>query len=878
LVMDKYGQNIFSSLRWHRLSATLINTQSSPKMTAHPTSVMEAIVKGVSSAIGHVNPIIFHIRNQRHSVRFREGDRFVLDVLFLQATSDEIERWRNGLADYLADPGTGRNYALHEAGPVEERSYSDLLREVGQVSVEGELCLEFLAPVPFKRPKKTFRTHLDKDVFIEAFKSRFSRLFGRHVGYAGGDDEFFLLPYYWTYTEYRHQSHSQPSQVQLINGCTGKLYIKGRFSNLLPFLLLGGELHAGTKFSNAQGYYILHGDSPGYFAGHFPRKTAIISVVREVIDRYDNALESLSSAEGIPFSEEAYANKILAEIVSGSYMPAPNTAFYISKKRGTDRLVEQPSLKDLIVQQYLLRTLSDVFERIFEEESIGFRKGVSRQKAIEMVQSAIAEGYQYVIESDIEDFFPSVDLDLLGRLLDHYLPSGDSLVKGLILKTVQNGYVLNGALHCRTKGIAQGSPLSPLLANLYLDSFDEEVCRWSVKLIRYADDFVIMTKSKEEAEQALSRTESFLSSVGLRIKKEKTAIRHIGEGFQFLGMKFGRTEVTVSPEEDLKRLRKPLYITEPYLFLALNGEAVDIKKGGNVIETFPLRRISEIIAMEKAVFSTALVRRCAENNIPFTITLGTGYFITTIKPDSKKYYDVAFEHGRRYQALTDTEILSIAKEFAAGKLSNFVSLFAQRYAKGEHLFLAELRRVIERIHCAGDIQEVRGHEGSAAKKIYAHLNEFIDHKEFHIMKRDRRRPDRINSLLNFGFYLLFSRINATVRAVGLNPYLGFLHAPEDNYESLVCDIEELFRASICRFIVKIINLKTIGKEDFTESDQGFYLNKNARKKFLDQLEAEMERKSAKNTLSLKENIYAQTMVVKNYILENKPLSFYRWEN
>jgi CRISPR-associated protein Cas1 len=837
---------------------------------------MEAIIKGVSSSIGYVKPIIFHIRNQRHTVRFREGDRFPLDLLFFQASNSEIERWRTALIDYLADPGTGRNYALHEAGTVEERSYSDLLRELGRLPVEGEVCLEFLTPFPFKRSKKTFRTYLDKGVLIEAFESRFSRLFGRSVKYSPGDDNFYLLPYYWNYTEYRHQSHSQPGQIQLINGCTGKLYIKGRFSNLLSFLILGSELHAGAKLSNAQGYYLLQGDSPGYFESHFPRKKAIISIIREVIERYDNALETLSSSEGIPFSEETYANKILSEIVSGSYTPAPNTAFHIKKKKGTDRLVEQPSLKDLIVQQYLLRTLSSVFDRMFEEESIGFRKGISRQKAIEMVQSAISGGFQYVIESDIEDFFPSVNLGVLSKLLDHYIPSRDNFIKGLLLKTIQNGYILNGVFYPRTKGIAQGSPLSPLLANIYLDSFDEEVRGWNVKLIRYADDFIIMASSKEEAEQVLSRTESFLSTIGLRIKKDKTAIRHIGEGFQFLGMKFGRTEVTVSPEEEIKKLRKPLYITEPYLFLSLNGEAIDIKKERKVIETIPVRRISEIIAMEKAVFSTALVQRCTEENIPFTITLGTGYFITTIKPDSKRYYDVACEHGRRYQSLTDTEILSIAKEFAATKLENFVSLFAQRYAKGEYLFLAELGRVIEKIHGAGDIQEVRGLEGSATKKIYSHLNEFIDDKDFHIKKRERKKPDRINSLLNFGFYLLFSRINATVRAVGLNPYLGFLHAPEDNYESLVADIQELFRANICRFIIKIVNLKSIGKEDFTESDRGFYLGK-AKKTFLAQFEAEMERKPGKNTLSLKENIYAQTMVIKNYILESKLLSFYRWK-
>lgn len=180
--------------------------------------------------------------------------------------------------------------------------------------------------------------------------------------------------------------------------------------------------------------------------------------------------------------------------------------------------------------------------------------------------------------------------------------------------------------------------------------------------------------------------------------------------------------------------------------------------------------------------------------------------------------------------------------------------------------------MIKYIYQAGNLNEVRGYEGSTAKKIYQRLNDYIEDASSHITKRDRKNPDRINSLLNFGYYLLFSRINATVRAAGLNPYLGFLHNPEDNYESFVCDIEELFRPRIDR----LINLKAITKEDFTETERGFYLKKETVKSFLNQYEAEMERKNTKNTLSLKESIYVQTAIFKNYVLENKSLTFYTW--
>ncbi len=871
--------NPLSALTWHRLSATLINIRSSPAMTAHPLTVFQSIIKGTSTLAGCSDEpeIFFHLKNKGHTYRMKESDRITIEFLFCRHTSEFVKQWSGAFKAYLSDPKTGRNFDILEMGNAEERTMSKLFSELGTLPEEGELCLEFLTPLPFKIEKDKNRTYISRQALIRLFEKRFAKLFRKEIAYKDTDDNFSVLPYYWNYTEIKHHSKSQPGQVQYINGCFGKLYLKGSFKDFLPLLTLGSELHTGTKLSNAQGYYILHKKPTGYFERFFPNKKAIASVIRDVLERYDNALESLSATEKFPFNEEEFSENLFQQIITNTYEPSPNTAFLIKKKSGVERLVEQPGFRELIVQQYLLKTVSEPFERMFEEGSIGFRKGISRQKSIELVQTAIAEGCQFVIESDIEDFFPSVDIELLQELLSLYIPKNDECLKNVMLKSVRNGYILNGALHSRIKGIAQGSPLSPILANLYLDSFDEQIKKWDVKMVRYADDFVILTKTKEEAESILSKTEAFLSELGLRIKKEKTAVKHIKDGFQFLGMRFEKSAVRVEPEDELKRLRKPLYITGPYMFLSLNGDAVDIKKDRAIIETIPLRRISEIMVMEKTSFSTAFLSECTEKNIPLTITLNSGYYITTIKPDSKKFYDISYEHGKKYSSITETEILCIAKEFAIGKINNYISLFKQRYVKEQNLFINELQRVTQRMNQSGDVHQVRGFEGAAAKKIYERLNGLIDDAAFHIKKRERRNPDRINSLLNFGYYLIFSRINATVRALGLNPYLGFLHSPEDNYESFVCDIEELFRPRIDRFIIRLINLKAITKDDFSETEKGCYLKKDAVKKFLNQFEAEMERKTSANTLSLKEGIYVQAMVFKNYVLENKPLSFYSWK-
>ena len=852
-------------------------------MKSHPVSVFQAIIKAVSSkplafsSLKNDDLPLFHIKDKKHSFKMNPLDSIQVDFFFFKQTKEEIISWRQNLVEYLSKPAYNETVEILTAGEVEDRDYASLAKEFNNLTGEGELCLEFLAPLPFNREKGKNRVYISKDKFIKLFEKRFSLLFGREITYECGTDDFSILPFYWHYTEIKHTARSQPGNVQYINGTVGKLYIKGTWRNFLPFLILGSEIHTGAKPANAQGYYRVLAEAPPYFADIFPDSRALITVTREVIETYDHAAEWLAQKEMYPFDEKAFAEKLTDEIKNNHYEPSPNTAFVIHQKNKKDRFVEQMNFKDLIVSRYLVKTVYKIFDTIFEEESIGSRKGISRERAVELIKTALAEGYEYMIESDIEDFFSSVDLQVLHRLLDVILPAGDTVIKKLLEKLTGNGYILEGRFHERLKGLALGNPLSSCLANLYLDSFDEYIKELDVRLIRYVDDFLIFCKSPGDAEKVLAETRSFLSELGLKIKMEKTILKNVREGFSFLGITFNNGAVANTSEEYEKLFKKPLYIVEPYVFMSISGEAVVLKKDQAVIDTIPLRRISEIMMMEKTVFSSSVIRYCTENRIPFTLTLNSGYYITTIKPDSKKYYEISYAHSLKFNSLSETEYLCIAKEFAAGKIRNYIVYLKQRYNKGDNAFLQELAESADHICQAGDIHQVRGVEGMAARNIFQELNDHIKFPCFYFKKRLRRQPDRINSLLNFGYYLLFSRINATVRGVGLNPYLGFLHSPGDNYESLVCDIQELFRARVDRFILRLINLEIIKENDFIESRNGFYLNKEGVAKFLNQFEREMNRKSSKNSLSLKEHIYIQVTIIKNWVLENKSLTFYKWD-
>ncbi len=869
---------VFSDLHWYRLQCKLVNIRTSPSITSHPISIFDAIVKGTTTRMYRqydINEhlIFFHCKNQGCRLRIYPGATFLLEVLFCGKSADEVRGWAEALKEYLADPETGKNFSLIAISAPQQRNLALLIAESGITRTGGEICLEFLTPFPFKPAQKKNRTFINNEVFINALIKRFTRLLGREITYRSSADRFFLLPYYWHYTEIRHKAKSQPG-YQLINGCVGKLYIKGSFADLLPLLILGSELHIGTKLANAQGYYLLHQDSPPYFVPGFPALNLLEKAVDEVLDRYDSPILTFSQDS---FNRDSFVRELFQELSQGTYQPGPNQAFRIKKKDGGERVVERLSLKDLIVQHYCLKTIQPVFERIFEPESIGYRKGISRERAVEMVRQAIAEGYQYVIESDIEDFFPSVDLNLLCGLIDHYLPEKDVAIREILKRCINAGYILDQQLYPRQKGLAQGAPLSPLLANLYLDSFDEKLKSLNnLRLIRFADDFIILTRTREDARAILDQAQSYLSEINLNLNPSKTRITPIRDGFQFLGIRFERSEAVVEPEAEFRRMKKPLYITEPYLYLTVNGEAVEIRRRGAPVEIIPLRRLSEIMVMEKSLFSTALIRKCTELNIPVTITLNNGYYITTVKPDSKNYYEILSAHNLRFSTLSETELLCFGREIATAKINNYLSLFRQKYQPGFNLILSELNEAISRIEQAGTIDEVRGQEGAIARRIYQHLNLLIDNPVFHITTRRRKKPDRINSLLNFGYYLLFSRINATLRALGLNPYLGFLHSHSDNYESLAADLCELFRARVDRFVIRLLNLKTITPDHFLITRDGAYLRQEPVKKFIDQYEKEMAIKQNPDRLSLEEQIYLQGLVIKKWALGQGSLTFYRW--
>jgi CRISPR-associated endonuclease Cas1/group II intron reverse transcriptase/maturase len=868
---------------WYRVRAKVKNLRAAPTMP--PTYlVMQAALKHVQdlyegmSQGQPVPTILFHIPHRPINFRVEQGATFTLEVLVFPHHPVLMYPWINAfLFTMMLKPH--QPHTLPAPPRIEERTFEMLWQERGvKLPTEGELCLEFLTPLSFEPPPNADRTYLTREAFVRMLERRVERLLGVPIRYESQEDDFSLLSCYWHYTEIHRTSTSQQGATHYLKGCVGPLYLKGRFRDLLPLLVLCSELHVGSKLSYGLGYYRLHEKPVPYFSTRYPSESALLSALYAVREEYDlppEAGETLWQHEG------ETVRSLCESLKAGTYQPAPTRAFLIPKPSGGARIVEQLAPLDLVVQVSLLRTLEEPLDRLLEPSVIGYRKGRSREDAIEAIRAALADGYQYAIETDIEDFFACVEHERLRQTLQAVIPTADAPFVELLMRCVQAPFVLQQGgverVQARSCGLAQGSPLSPLLANLYLDCFDEQIQATGARLIRYGDDLLVLTRTREQAEQLLQQMHASLRALGLRLKPEKTAITAITDGFEFLGIAFRGAEMVVLPEPEPYRLRKPLYVTEPYLSLGIQGDQVRITKQGQLLQAIPLARISEIVLMEPATLSTALVRRCTQANIPITLTLGTGYYLTTIKPDSQAYHTLSYQHGDRYYALTPTERLAIAQAIVDAKLHNYQTLFRKRYIPGTSELLGQLQACRAQLSAVSDLDSLRGLEGRAARLIYRHLNQLIHEPAFHLHERVRRPPDPINSLLNLGYYLLFSRLNALLRSAGLNPYLGFLHSPHDRFESLVADLQEPFRAMIDRIVLKLINLRIITPADFETSERGAYLTREARKRFLEHYERELCRPYPPRQLPLHEYMYHQVQILKQWVVQGTSLTFYHWE-
>jgi CRISPR-associated protein Cas1 len=438
-------------------------------------------------------------------------------------------------------------------------------------------------------------------------------------------------------------------------------------------------------------------------------------------------------------------------------------------------------------------------------------------------------------------------------------------------------------------GIPQGSPISPLLANFFLSDFDLALEEAGLKLIRYADDFLILTQNRDQAAAGLEIARHRLDEIHLQLQDRKTTISSFDEGFHFLGALFLGAGVWVPwGRHDQHRhvlavprpmpasvieawLRPPaitalamafknvrhratgpaiasqmeesdMALTEQGSVLRKIGDRFVVEKEETILLDVPYHKLEAVLIFGNIQITTQAMAELLDAGIPVSLLSRQGVLRGSLQPPQRKNVPLRLA---QFELHRDPErSMVFARLTVSAKLANAAAVLAafgdRDEARGPatEAALAQIAESREKVSAADTIEILDGIEGAAARLYFGVLMQ--RNKSLFTWPGRVRHPasDPINALLSFGYTLVTNELAAVVETSGLDSYVGCLHQLDYGRQSLALDLVEPFRAPLVdRMVMTVLNRKQFVQEDFEKGENGgLYLEHAASKRFLAEYE------------------------------------------
>jgi len=518
-------------------------------------------------------------------------------------------------------------------------------------------------------------------------------------------------------------------------------------------------------------------------------------------DRADGTL----SAGVTRFAEtvETTLPDLAENLRAGRYRPRPLTLVEIAKPAGGVRELSIPPVRDRVVERAVADVLTGVIDPVLGPSSFGFRAGLGVADAVQALVRLREEGLGWVLRADVDDCFPSVDVARLRRLLAALIDDDALLV--LLEAFLDREVAAPGGLRSM-QGLAQGSPLSPMLTNLVLEHLDERLRRAGFPTVRYADDMTAAASSQAEALEALRVASTALEEIGMTLGDDKTGVFSFDDGFTFLGEEFGPR---YPPAVDGHRVVDP---PRRCVYLGMQGCGARIADGRLIVESrddeelldIPAGHVERIVCFGAIGVSAGLRSWALNSGVDIALLSRRGTYLGELR---------SANDGRRIARLRaqlracddPTAWLPFARSVVEAKLRKQVVVLQRANRRETHEAVGTAGVYITRMTAMlGEAIErdgLMGVEGTSARAYFEALGALVP-PELAFTGRSRRPPlDLVNSALSFGYALLLAEtISATV-AAGLEPSAGMLHADIDSRPSLALDLMEEFRPLVVDQIV-----------------------------------------------------------------------------
>lgn len=583
------------------------------------------------------------------------------------------------------------------------------------------------------------------------------------------------------------------------------------------------------------------------------------------------------------------------QLADGSYR-APVLQGVILRRPGRHpRPLAIPPLADRIIQRAVVEVLGPAIERLAMRHSYGYRRGHSRMQARDRIQALYRQGYRWFFEADITEFFDLVPHTEISNRLESFFPH-EPLVP-LIMDWVGAPVQFDGRIIQRHTGLPQGSPISPMLANLLLEDFDADLRAQNMELVRFADDFVVLCKSRQQALAAARRAERSLAELGLTFNPEKTGVGKMIDGFDFLGYSFvgdlavekhrprhppGKLRLDDIPaaswlaqllqrepqllDELNQRLDRPrtpplltsrvvpestvppadslgatLFITPPAKRLHHRGGALEVREaqGKTLLIREAWNDLAAIVLIGRHNLTLPCQLAAMKNQVPIHYCNAAGRYlgVSCHHHPATEGPELWLLQARHYAADSPRR-LPLCRALVSARIHNQMQVLRQRRRHDDtaDTAMAALQTLLDNCNQA-DEPQLLGYEGQATALYLQQIARWIP-EEYGFRQRNRRPPrDPFNAMLSLGYSVLYGQAASVLQVAGLYPWQGFYHHRRDRHLALASDLMEPHRHLVERTALTLLRSGQLKQDDFyIRSDNACYLTRDGRRIFLQQLQ------------------------------------------